>query len=117
MRFEIGKPIKTRNPKNKYLIIAEAMHGDADKYEKVEIGPFSKSQIKEIEAIINLFKKMKKYDCDPNGYYNIEGFEEFYSDCWPSDCTCCDYPASFKSYEIFFFDENGIKYQVKVIEN
>lgn len=47
----------------------------------------------------------------------LDNYKADYSDCWNMDATS-DYqsPESFVGYKVFFYDENGIKYDVEVTE-
>jgi hypothetical protein len=58
-----------------------------------------------------------KYDENWPDDVDIDKWDELsdYGFEWKNDITCSDYLARFSSYEIFYYDEHGNKFEVKAI--
>jgi hypothetical protein len=107
--------IKSKNPKNKYKVILDVMHGDADMYEKVEVTCKNEADFE---------KKMLAMKDKPMG--GSEGGDEDEYAKWLEDTFGEGYVpydkifsgtsnhASVNSIEGFFYDENGVKWKAEV---
>jgi hypothetical protein len=137
MEFIIGKKIAQTNPKNKYAVEIELMHGDADLYtkEQVLIDATSSEKLILLEELVTLLNQLKKV---PSGYSqkyeSNELFLKWFSEDsdltdeeydaftavvdtfdWSGDKTCDGmYLAKLYSYKIFYYDQDGQKLNVKV---
>jgi hypothetical protein len=119
---------KLKKPKNTntYFVKIETMTGDADDYHTLNV-EFN-------EKFVNQYVDDKDYNlrnciiaCEilakqyPRGcggcdtYDGLPYWDVFFADDdeWHYDCNC-DRRDTFSSYEVFFYNENGIKHKVEV---
>lgn len=117
MQFKIGKPVVIKNPKSVYVLEFEVMHGDADGY-STEVWEYSESRKNDFIETLKVFKEIEKVKngYEEEHYPEIEGYNEYVSENWPSDHTCSDYPAALQEYKIYYYDENGVKHHVELVE-
>lgn len=137
MEFRIGEKVKT--PINAYIVRCEAMYGDADGYGELLIGPFKRNQDEEhLQDFIQFCERMKReYPWGRGGgddYNHVEGFNKWFcsdnlseeeyealpqtvkdvGDYWLNDPQSDGSQASFEGYSVFYYDENGAKFNVSV---
>lgn len=115
MELKILEPVKINNPKNIFKLQFKVMHGDGDGYTEEEWG-FKENEKEDLITIIKAFEIMLKLrsgyeDVD---YPNVPGFKELMEEEWPLDYTSDSYPATLQNYEVFYFNNEGIKHNVKV---
>lgn len=146
MEFRImAKPVDLKY-KECFVVEVEAMYGDADGYGEVEVSGFKRDCEKSKEHMEDLIKTLERMlKAYPNGrggyddYDHVEGFlkwfggeileefEEFYESLeeweqrlywndWPRDPSGDGMQSSMSSYEVFYYDEFGNKYEVAVIK-
>lgn len=132
MIFIIEDPVEITTPKNAFVVEVTVMHGDADKYETIQIGPFTDEQLNWLEQAIIVTRNLIK--TNSRKYDNVEGYDLWFSGCLPNkydyrdpiiktisylpnDCTCdgcCK--AGVEKYEVYYYDENNVKYHVSYKE-
>ena len=125
-KLKIGKSIEHLNPISTYEICINYMHGDAVKYESEIIYISDEETVIEFIKIIKEITNNKKTQRDRSTFINKypKFFDENYLDEnegylltfveWPGDCTCDSmYAAAIIGCDIFYFDENGFKYEVE----
>jgi hypothetical protein len=124
-----------------FVVEVKVMYGDADGYGNFEIGPFARD---EDEALLGDFVTLCKgmdeaYKYGRGGdddYNHVPGFNEWFDSenhlteeqwdalpkkqqelCWdwPRDPQGDGIQSSFEKYEVFYYDETGVKFDVKVI--
>jgi len=124
--LKIGKEIETNNPTLMYQVIVRYIHGNDDKRETEVVLIKDESVVLEfvevLEEIIKTANRERsrvvvKY---PQFFDDLYVGDRKYNDVflqWPGDCTCNSmYPSALTDYEIFYFDEKGIRYRVKYVE-
>lgn len=123
LTLEILPALEKLKPKDVFVLTCEAMFGDADGYETVKVGQFSNSDSgkEDLEEALRCCERMaKKYPYGKGGeesYGDVEGFNKWFlsGDKWPSDpYTDYQFPASFESYKVTYFDAEGAEHPVKV---
>ncbi|MEB9469509.1 hypothetical protein P4J10_23230 [Bacillus cereus] len=124
---------------NAYVVECEAMYGDADGWGEVEVGGFTRGKDEHLlKEFLEFCERMK--NAYPNGrggyddYGHVEGYDKwFYADnltteeferlpkkvqelstYWLNDPQGDGMEATFKDYEVFYYDESGIKHNVEV---
>lgn len=113
-----GKSVADKNPRNAYVLYAEGMHGDADGYTTIQLGPFAPGDTSGLETALRVLEAMKELNrSNWNGacenYSQIPGFEEHFGEEWPKDNEYRDdMLARYESHHIRFFDEQGQEYEV-----
>lgn len=133
--IKIKKPVKTKKRIDCYMLEIEFMHGDADRFEKENIGPFKNNplDIEELKDAIIVCERMRRLFEDGKGgcdFYNedlVPGYdkwfdEEKYEDTGNIENHLAisvpyddDYQASLEDYEVFYYDKNGNKCNVEII--
>lgn len=144
MKFLINdKPVESQH-KNCFVVEVNVMYGDADGYGKVNVAGFRKDcEVSQahMEDLIQTLEKMEK--AYPHGrggydtYDHVEGFlkwfggeildefeewynglpewqQRFYLNDWPRDPSGDGIQSSIEDYKVFYYDENGAKYEVRV---
>ncbi|MNJ90173.1 hypothetical protein D3C87_77670 [compost metagenome] len=114
--LRIGKPVnKKKPPINIYEVKVAIMHGDGDHYNDIN---FQSKNEEEIIQFIDLFDRMiKEYPHGRGGgdnYDHLDNFEKLTKESWPWDITSDDTHASIQGYDVFYYNELGIKHQVEV---
>lgn len=127
-KFEIGKLVEKKLPRNKYKLTAMF----EDIYEEAEI---ITQDIKYLELIIMAYKvQMKQTDEDENRFfypdsYDIEGFineaanelnyeanvDKLIYDAWVTD-ERADCYGRVSYWELTYFDANGLEFEVNIKE-
>jgi len=138
IKFMIGEPIcKKTNPKNKFALHVNVMHGDADNYEDLDAWFFSasgdsknlRSSIEDLRDAVNILNKMTKTNSNRR---NIKIVEEYYkSKNLPDEKDVsyyyygwCDFLpgdikyqlASVQSFKVTYWDNCGIEHNVQIVE-
>lgn len=103
---------KVEQPKNIYLLDIEMMHGDADAYTHLEF-KFEDADKNELIVILDILGQLIPWECER--YHKIQGFSELLQDDWDSDATCEEFLASYAGYELYYFNQDGEKFNVKVV--
>lgn len=132
INLKIGNEIYVNsNPTDSFIIEYKVMFGDADGYKKSALGPFKSNanNINYIEEILRVFKEAEKSERDE--YEEIEGYDIWFggeildgmneddprfefADDWPNDpFTDYSVPGRLEEYKIFYFDNNGRKFNVE----
>lgn len=113
-------------PIDAYMVEVSIMHGDADHYDTLKLGPYQDDKEIDVDLlheIVNVLEAMGKAFPSGRGgtpeysYRKVDGFEELLADEWPHDITCWGSEASFAGYKVYYYDESGIKYNVKVFDS
>lgn len=138
MKFIKSDMVKEIKKYSIYEVEIDLMHGDADYYEKMCISGIKEEEENLLENLITTLKLMEKEY--PNGrgggdnYNNVPGFNEWF--CYEGlsnserenldkridelyrDWSYSEYgsQASLDGYKVYFFDENGKKYEVMIIQ-
>jgi hypothetical protein len=104
-----------KNPKNKYFIVLDIMHGDADFDEKVEYPCKSK------EIFIDKMKLLEKRPLDTGAGGNQTVWADFcennFSDYIPHDKTVdCQWHAAISDFCGLYYDENGVRWLAKLVD-
>jgi hypothetical protein len=111
-KFFIGSKVK--QPKNVYLLDIKLMHGDADAYTHLEL-EFIEKEKHELIAILDILSQLGGHQ-NYRKYHNVQGFDELLYYDWDLDSTCDGmYLASYDGYKLYYFNEDGEKFNVKVI--
>ena len=102
------KPVKPKF-KNKYVIVASFMHGDADAYT-------DETYVCKNEGDFIRIASASEGPQEPGSGGDEDAYNTFYAslfgqDFVPCDCTCQDYPAAFQSMEGFYYDNEGVKFE------
>lgn len=113
MELKIGNPVRVSNPTKTFELEFKVVHGDADGYSSEKLN-FRETEKDELVRVLEIFNAMSGRDSDD--YRNIPGFKEYVWDNYPTDYTCLDYPAALKYYQVFYYDENGIKHFVEIVK-
>lgn len=139
MKIKLLEKADTPDYRNQYVVECEAMFGDADGKGMVVIGGFIKGQDEEhLEDLLQTCERLEKaYPYGRGGgddYDHIDGFgrwfrpdnlseEEYNSlpECvrdlcaeWLLEPDGMGHQASFEGYKVFYYDENGVKFNVAV---
>ncbi len=127
---------QVKPPVNEYKVICNMTYGDGDIYNYLSVGGFEKGRDEALlEEFLNLCERMKHHD--GRDYDNVEGFKKWFTDM--EDLTEEEYEtipehekeilfnfwerdplanrnvyAKFKSYLVYYYDEEGIQYRVEV---
>lgn len=137
MKIQIGEKLKT--PINAYVVEIETMYGDADGFGRIAVGGFKKDEEEEyLKDLLETCERMDEaYPRGRGGYDNydhVEGFNKWFniddttdeeynamsqrekelSAYWEYNPQCDGGHASFYGYKVFYYDENGVKYEVSV---
>lgn len=139
MRINILGEAEAPNYRDKYVVECEAMFGDADGKGMVVIGGFVMGKDEEYLAdLLQTCERLTK--AYPHGrgggddYDHIEGFNRWFrpdnlsleeweslpkavqdlSSEWLMEPDGMGHQASFEGYEVFYYDENGVKFNVAV---
>ena len=124
-KLEFGRLIEIVNPSLTYEVSIQYMHGDADKYETQVLFIADENVALELVEMLETITKATRRDRAKFAKIYPQFFdEEFIGDdryddiyvSWPGDCTCDSmYPAAISGYEVFYFNENGVKFEVKYV--
>lgn len=113
MEFKYNESIEIA-PKSRYIIEVYTMEGDADDYHSFSM-TFREDEIEELkERIIQCEVLSLAYSNGKGGYddyYELDFFEEHFSDDWYCYEGCWD---SFDGYSVVYYDENSKKFNVDV---
>ena len=136
MEFETTTLVDVKRYSNCYIVDCELMHGDADGESHIEIGSFKKGEDEDI--LEHLVRTLDSMDWEyTENYDRILGFKQWFDRDylteeefenldpriksigaeWENDLTFMDARASYRSHSIYFFDEDGNKYNVKATDN
>lgn len=107
----VGKPVVQKNPKNTYLLEIEVMHGDGDNYQIINLDFKERKLLQVLPVLEELETNGRKYHRE---YRIIDGFGDLLQEDWPYDCTSEDYLAGYVKHKLFWYNEDGIKHNVKV---
>jgi hypothetical protein len=110
MKLVIKKKIKPEY-KNTFLVVIETMEGDADDYHSIE---FEAPTEADVFKIITEFRQLEKAGSSED-YSDFDFFEGTWSDSLYYNCDS-DWYDEVRDYEVFWYDELGDKYKVKVTE-
>lgn len=117
MKFEM-KLVPMSSKKNVYVVVLEAMHGDGDHSDYLEFS-YKENEFQEFKKHVQQVNEyLSKFD---NGgqYFNDVMCKDTdtypWLDCWPRDITCDSYRACLRGMELFYYDENGLKYTLKIV--
>jgi hypothetical protein len=141
MKFVVTGTSNVPDYRDAFVVEVQVMYGDADGYGDFEIGPFAKDKDDALlEDFVTLCKGMDA--AYPHGrggddnYNHVPGFNEWFDSenhlteeewealpqrqrdlgrDWPYDPQGDGVQASFEKYEVFYYDETGVKFDVKVI--
>lgn len=105
---------KVQTITSKYQVVVETMTGDADDYHEFAV-LFDENQISDLQQYIIYCEVLQKqYPNGRGGYddYELDFFEEYFSDDWYNHEGMED---SMEDYSVYYYDEDGIKYDVKVV--
>ncbi|AMB18726.1 hypothetical protein BH780_gp143 [Bacillus phage Eldridge] len=115
MKFSIKGQKMDKRYKDCFVVELKAMFGDADGYGSMEAGGFKKDRDEEeLSEFLRLLERMEHLPGDEAS--ELEGFEKWFEQDkfdWLSDPTRHGY-ASLDGYEIFYYDENGVKCEVEL---
>lgn len=95
---------------DKFVIVVEFMHGDADAYTKEEY-------VCKDEADFIRVMSAPEGPQDPSSGGDEDVYREFYADLFkddsfvPGDCTYLDIPACVYGWESYYYDKDGTKYE------
>jgi hypothetical protein len=135
--IKIKGKVKLPEYRNNYMIEIEYMYGDADGDSADQIGPFDATNEAEMEelkdALITCKNMSEAYPHGRGGYDDYTervapGFDKWFN---PEDYECetgkvnpfaismecdpiCDGHASFKNYDLYYYDEVGTKHNCSV---
>jgi predicted AlkP superfamily pyrophosphatase or phosphodiesterase len=128
-KFTIDK--QKPNKKQGYYLELNWMSGDADAYEDSEMGPIKEEDFDSLSSLLDWIDRYVDFDhnskCD-RAYKVLNDWREFvdywepgaevvqnkFTIEWKYDVTCDGYPASLQLYRVFYIDENGKEFSVKV---
>lgn len=139
MKINVTGKTYTPDYRNKYFVECEAMFGDADGEATVIVGGFLKGRDEEVleDFLLTCERLSNAY---PNGrgggdeYNHVEGFNRWFqveslerdewdslpevvqilSADWVMEPDGMGHHATFEGYEVFYYDENGVKFNVAV---
>jgi len=110
-------PIPTKNnPKNKYIVVLNVMHGDADKYEDIEITCKNSADFeKKMLAVTN--QPLEGSAGGDEAEYKKWCEDNFGEGYIPHDCIyrCTGNLVKVKSIEGFYYNEYGIKFHAELV--
>lgn len=142
MELKVSGVAEKQQYKDCYVVECEAMYGDADGYDTLTFGGFYRHQVEILKDLVVVCERMK--NAYPNGkggkdYYDestVEGYNRWFNqdnlsqeeydalpekqkwmaDYWLNDPTGFDdTEAKFEDYNIYYYDADGVKYNVEVI--
>lgn len=136
------KDSKIESKKEVMEVVIKVMHGDRDLFQDVIIGDFNMKVPTEVDLLKDLVNTLDRLSnvSSTYGYLQVEGFDKWldrenmmfnygidtYNSLdtklkdlaisWPIDVTShnTDCPVKFRSYNLFYYDENSIKYNINV---
>lgn len=125
------KTTKVQMPTDVYTIESRWMSGDADAYETF-IQTFNLQQLSELDKVMHTLQWLKANPKNPldkerndvyaNPYYDFRGDDDGrevtdvdWFDDVPHDVTYEGYPAKLTEVNVFYYDENGDKWNVEYI--
>lgn len=123
LTLEILEPVENKLPRDVFVLKVEAGFGDADGIEIFDLNVFPNtlSGKEELEAAIQCCERMAaKYPYGKggeDGFEDVEGFDKWFcgGDKWPSDpFSDYQFPASFNSYKVVYYDADQIEHPVKI---
>lgn len=100
----------TPDYKNKFVIVVNFMHGDADAYT-------DETYVCKNEADFIRVMSAPDGPQDPGAGGDDDEYRAFYKNLFktddfiPTDITCDDYPATIQDFEGFYYDEAGNKFE------
>lgn len=100
--------------KDKFVIEVKFMHGDADAYTTEDFVCDDEQAFKNIVSKLNEDRPTPPAEGGDEDTYNAWGLDVFgYDDFLPWDTTGYDCYATYKSYKAFFYDNEGVKFEVE----
>lgn len=140
MIFLITGASSVPNYRNAFVVECEAMYGDGDGYETVKLGPFIKDEDEDLlgECVHFCNRMEAAYPHGRGGdarYDHVDGFDKWFnvdnmeeeeynklsakeqnlSSDWPYQPDGYGTQASFQGHKVYYYDETGVKFDVKVI--
>lgn len=123
MQFSILDPVKpSTNYSDEFVLTGVAMFGDDDGRKDVPLGRFDNTTAgrQKLEEMVCVSERM--VNAFPRGmsgqdnYKSVPGFIELLEDVWISDPVYdCD-QAGFLGYAVFYYDTDGVKHPVEIIQ-
>lgn len=109
-------PVKIKkSPKDKYIIVVEFMHGDGDHYDTDEYKCKDDADFRRVIELLGDIPSSPGEGGDSDKYDEWE-LETFKSDNFiPHDITYNDIKTHISSFEAFYYDSNGNKFQAEII--
>ena len=107
---------KVNNPKLKYVIEVKTMEGDADGYNKFDIG-FDSKDLDEVKKVICYCEVLlRQYPNGRDGYdtYNSLDFFSYYFDADWNYAYDGEIQDSMDGYKVWYYDETGEKFSVQI---
>ena len=124
INLRIGERVQMPNvPIDKYQLVVRNMHGDADQY-TTEVRNYSKKDIKLLKFTLFLFKNLEGIYCDDYDgviqehnelFDELDGHDltDYLYDLMDRDVTSDgQYWCSIDGYRLYYYDNDGIKYNV-----
>lgn len=141
-KMKFIKDRKIESKKDVMEVVIKVMHGDRDLFQDVIIGDFNMKTPTEVELLKDLVNTLDRISnmSSTYGYLQVVGFDKWldrenmmfnfgvdsYNSLdpklkdlaisWPIDVTSpnTDCPVKLSAYNLFYYDENSMKYTIKV---
>lgn len=138
MKFRLAAPAIEAPGLARYFVELRVMHGDADSYETLYVGPFSPM---DEAALADLVETLRRVDAarpqGEDGYKHVEGFRAWFDDdydgaaendphtaarnamyddiytWWPLH-PYAPYPGQLDKFKVVWYDSYGYKFDVDI---
>jgi hypothetical protein len=120
MKINILQPKHLRNPRDAFVATFVSVVGDGDEFHKFSLAPIYRTSGYEnqIEELVRLLDAMDEFQwTDTNSYSDLEHFNKWFQDAdnGEADPFLRDgFIATLDSYEITYYDEDGIEHAVAI---
>lgn len=113
MRFEI-KGLEEKNI-GTFAVEIEVMYGDADGYEKFEVGGFRKGVDEEkLSMFLRLLRELPY--SEQHEWDDVKGFKDWFGGGkhrWPVDSFSYEY-AYLEGYRVYYYGPHNVRYEVEM---
>lgn len=138
MQFNVVRRTASAHERVAFYVELSIMHGDADSYDTLDVGPFHSSEEAELADLVGTLRRvMSDRPQGEDGYHHVEGFRAWFDEdyestddphviirdgidmspyWWPLH-PYAPYPGTLDAFKIVWYDWSGDKYDVEVLED